>query len=184
VKPGLSLSCAVLLWGLSGCSHIAVQPVAPENAANASASPTANPTTASSAPAVAFWQGRLSLTVPASSSQDAAQAYFASFELRGQALAGDMTLLSPLGQTLVVLQWSPSGARWVQHGQTREFESVAAMTEALSGQPIPLQALFDWLRGQPSSVPGWQVDTQAWHQGKISAKRSHPPAELKVIVTP
>jgi outer membrane lipoprotein LolB len=125
----------------------------------------------------------LALTVP-SNAQENPQAYFAGFELSGNAGQGQMRLLSPLGQTLASLHWSPQGARLEKGDEVRLYDSVAAMTEALTGQALPLQALFDWLEGRATPVSGWDVDLSAQAAGKITAKRRSPPAELKLILTP
>lgn len=122
------------------------------------------------------------MTVPGNAQET--QSYFAGFELSGQASLGQMRLLSPLGQTLASLHWSPQGARLEKGDEVRHFESVAAMTAALTGQAIPLQALFDWLEGRATPVSGWDVNLAERAQGKITAKRRLPPAELKVILNP
>ena len=122
------------------------------------------------------------MTAPGNAQESAS--YFAGFELSGQASQGQMRLLSPLGQTLASMDWSPQGAHLQQGDEVRHFESVAAMTAALTGQAIPLQALFDWLEGRATAVSGWDVDLAERAQGKITARRRTPLAELKVIISP
>ena len=133
------------------------------------------------------WEGRLALTVPSpgtapSGAQD--QNYFAGFELTGHAQNGQMRLLSPLGQTLAQLRWSPTGAQLQQGDVLRDFDSVQAMSEALTGQALPLPTFFDWLEGRPGQAPGWVVDLSERAAGKITARRLTPPALLKVILQP
>ena len=50
-----------------------------------------------------FWAGRISLQVQS----EPVQAFFAGFELKGQAETGELTLISPLGSILAVMRWSP-----------------------------------------------------------------------------
>ena len=128
------------------------------------------------------WEGRLALTVPGNAQET--QTYFAGFELSGHARQGQMRLLSPLGQTLASLHWSPQGARLEKGDEVRHFDSVASMTESLTGQALPLQALLDWLEGRATPLSDWEVDLSAHAAGKITAKRRSPPAELKVILNP
>ena len=134
-------------------------------------------------PSPQHWEGRLALTVPGDALQSP-QAYFAGFELDGGATQGRLNVLSPLGQILASLHWAPGLARMEKGSEVQTFASVPAMTEALLGQALPLQALFDWLEGRASPVNGWVVDVSARAEGKITAKRLQPPAELKVILTP
>ena len=129
------------------------------------------------------WEGRLALTVPGDALQSP-QAFFAGFELDGGATQGRLHLLSPLGHILASLHWAPGLARLEKGNEVQTFESVNAMTEALTGQTLPLQALFDGLEGRASPVNGWVVDVSARAEGKITAKRLQPPAELKLILTP
>jgi len=139
--------------------------------------------TTSGTTAPQHWEGRLALTVPGNALQSP-QAYFAGFELDGQAMQGRLQVLNPLGHILASLHWSPGQARLEKGNEVQTFDSVSAMTEALLGQALPLQALFDWLEGRASPVKGWEVDVSAHGEGKITAKRLQPPAELKVIFTP
>ena len=48
--------------------------------------------------------------------------------------------------------------RCARNGQTREFDSVDALVAHATGAAIPVAALFDWLRGIDTPVPGWQAD--------------------------
>ena len=130
-------------------------------------------------PREAFWQGRMSLTVH----QTPVQYVAAAFELEGNATHGELTLFSPLGHASLVLRWSPGQAHWLQNGQTRQFASLAEMTQAATGTDLPLDALFDWLDGRDSTAPGWIVErsgsAKAW-----SAKRSQPAPAVTLMISP
>jgi outer membrane lipoprotein LolB len=70
------------------------------------------------------------------------------------------------------------------NGQTRQFESVDSLVQHATGAAIPVAALFDWLRGIATPVPGWHPDLSQLAQGRIFATRSEPPpqADLRVAI--
>ncbi|MBL8349332.1 MAG: outer membrane lipoprotein LolB [Burkholderiaceae bacterium] len=138
------------------------------------------------APADAVLSGRLSVRVEGQDDR----ALAAAFELSGSADAGQLRLSSPLGTTAAWARWSPSQA-WLRIGdtETRHADLDALATAAL-GEPVPIAALFDWLRGRawagaPASARsdgvagfnqlGWQVDLGRWAEGWIEAVRAAPP---------
>lgn len=122
--------------------------------------------------------GRLALQVEERTSES----FSASFELRGTAQAGELELFSPLGSTLARLGWGPAGATLAQGGQTRQYASLEALAAAATGTPLPIGALFDWLAGVNTPVPGWQVDLSQVQQGRLHARRLQPlpAADLRV----
>jgi len=128
------------------------------------------------------WSGRLALQVEDRQSQS----FSAAFELSGNAQAGKLALSSPLGGTLAVLSWAPGSATLQNNGQTRQFESVDALVTHATGSAIPVAALFDWLRGANTPVPGWKADLSQLAQGRLHAERLEPPphADLRVILDP
>lgn len=113
------------------------------------------------------------------------QAFFAGFELRGNARAGELLLFSPLGSTLAALSWTPGSARLRQGGEVREFGSVDELARAATGAAFPVRALFAWLDGDAAtSVAGWRADLSRLADGRLSAARSdpQPAAELKLVL--
>ena len=126
------------------------------------------------------WSGRLALQVDG----QASQSFSAGFELKGTAKSGELSLFSPLGGTLAVLAWTPGAAELRTNGQSRQFESVDALVGHVTGAAIPVAALFDWLRGTETPVPGWRADLSMLAQGRISAKRLEPlpEADLRVLL--
>ena len=128
----------------------------------------------------AAWSGRLALRVEGSQEQS----FSAAFELKGNAQAGELTLLTPLGGTLAALSWTPGKATLRSNGQTRESESVDALVSQGTGSHIPVAALFDWLRGTPTEVAGWQPDLSLLGQGRLAAHRTDPApvADLRVAL--
>ena len=131
-----------------------------------------------SSPENGFWTGRLALQVEDSASQS----FSAGFELRGGAGQGELTLFNPLGGTLAVLAWRPGEAQ-LRHGtDVRSFESIDALAAQATGTALPVTALFDWLRGVQTAVPGWEADLRQLAEGRLRARRLQPlpVADLRV----
>jgi outer membrane lipoprotein LolB len=127
-----------------------------------------------------IWIGRLSVRIES----EPVQGYSAGFELRGDPQAGRLVLLSPLGSTLARLIWSSSGAELASDGETRRFESVAALTRAVTGAELPLTELFAWLEGAPARIGGWTVVQDERANGRLRARREQPaPAvEMRIVL--
>ena len=126
------------------------------------------------------WSGRLALNV----ASEPPQSFSAGFNLSGNAEAGELSLSSPLGSTLAVLQWQPGQALLRQGDQTRQFDSVEALAAEATGAPIPVRALFAWLRGQPEEVTGWRADLSQLPAGRVNAQREMPlpTADLRIVL--
>ena len=116
------------------------------------------------------WQGRLSLTVDSSPPERMA----AGFSLTGNAQRGTLRLFSPLGSTLGEASWGPTGATLTQGQTAQQFESLDALLTHFAQAAIPVRALFDWLQGRATEVPGWHVDLSQQAQGRIVANRQYP----------
>lgn len=103
-----------------------------------------------------------------------------------------VTLLSPLGQTIAIIDVSPEGATLTQAGQpVRAAADVdALMTDAL-GWPLPVSGLRDWLQGfaidasgkrfaangQAADVAtrdGWRIRYASWQDDGQPALQSRP----------
>jgi outer membrane lipoprotein LolB len=126
------------------------------------------------------WSGRLALQV-----QDKpAESFSAGFELKGSAQTGELSLYSPLGGMLALLDWQPGLATLRTGGEPRQFPSVDSLVAHVVGEPIPVAALFDWLRGLDTRVPGWRADLSQLAQGRLSAKRLQPlpEADLRLVL--
>jgi outer membrane lipoprotein LolB len=126
------------------------------------------------------WSGRLALQV-----QDKpGESFSAGFELKGNARAGELMLYSPLGGTLAQLTWVAGAATLRTGNDTRQFPSVDSLVAHVTGTPIPVAALFDWLRGTATQVPGWRPDLTQLGQGRLFAKRlePRPEADLRLVL--
>ena len=127
--------------------------------------------------------GRLALSVQ----DQPGQSFSAGFELRGQPASGELTLLSPVGSTIAVLRWRPGSAVLEAQGRKpQQFDSLDAMVESATGAVVPVAALFDWLAGVATPVPGWEPDLSGLPDGRVRARRVEPPpvADLRVVLDP
>ncbi|HEX2544274.1 MAG TPA: outer membrane lipoprotein LolB [Ramlibacter sp.] len=125
------------------------------------------------------WAGRLALNVEGQQNQS----FSAAFELKGAPQAGELTLFTPLGGTAAVLAWAPGSATLRSGGNTRQFPSLEALAQEVTGAPLPVASLFDWLSGKPTPVPGWEPDVSAVGEGRLRARRTDPPppADLRIV---
>lgn len=92
--------------------------------------------------------GRLAWQVAASAAGPARQAS-ALFELRGTADRGSLELSSALGTTLARARWEPGQAELSTSSGVGRYTGLAELAQSAFGEPVPLGALFDWLRGRP-----------------------------------
>lgn len=141
--------------------------------------------------------GRLSVSVAASDAGPARQVT-AGFELRGDAERGELDLTSPLGTVVARAQWSPGRAELLDGDARQVFESLDALARQAFGEPLPIAALPDWLRGRPwAAAPssalgpgrfeqlGWTIDASALAEGAIVVRRDAAPAvSLRARVEP
>lgn len=127
-----------------------------------------------------FWAGRISLQIQS----EPVQAFFAGFELKGQADSGELTLISPLGSILGIMRWSPTEALLEQNGSVKRFTSTDALLTQTTGAAVPISALFDWLGGKNTPTPGWTADLSQQGNGRIMAKRTEPApqADLRIVL--
>ena len=128
----------------------------------------------------AFWAGRISLQLQS----DPPQAFFAGFELKGQADTGELTLISPLGSILGVMRWSPGAAILEQGNSIQRFASTDDLLARATGAALPIAAVFDWLAGKSTVASGWEADLSRQADGRVTAKRlaPAPQAELRIVL--
>lgn len=131
--------------------------------------------------------GRLSLQVAATAGEPA-RGFNAAFDLRGTAEAGEMRLSTPLGPQIAAARWAPGEVRLQTNEGERRYASLDDLARDALGEPVPLQALPHWLRGQPwPGAPvvsqadgfeqlGWALDLSRRAEGFIVAVRTRPPA--------
>ena len=132
--------------------------------------------------------GRLAVSVQAQANV-AARSFTSQFELRGDANAGRLQLTTPIGSTAAEAHWQPGRAELVTPDGRRQFESLDALAEQMLGEPLPLAALIEWLRGRPwAGAPssrseasgfeqlGWRIDLSRFGEGWVMAERERAPA--------
>ena len=135
--------------------------------------------------------GRLAVKVDADGVTPA-RSETAAFDLQGTAQAGRMLLSTPLGSALAEARWRPGSVLLVTPKGERHYEDLDALTRDVLGESVPVEALFDWLRGRPwpgaastaTTAPadpgftqlGWTVSLAQFDRGLIVARRDRSPA--------
>jgi outer membrane lipoprotein LolB len=131
--------------------------------------------------------GRLSVRIDATDATPS-RSFAADFDLRGDDQRGELRLTGPLGSTLADVRWRPGAAELTDANGRRDYPTLEALARDLLGEPLPLAALTDWLRGRPwAGAPhawrdggfdqlGWRVDLAGFAQGVLQARRDGPPA--------
>lgn len=130
-------------------------------------------------------QGRISLRVDS----EPPQSLSGAFAIRGDAQVGDLSLNSPLGNTLAQLSWTPQYAELKAQSEVSRFDSTEALLLQVTGTTLPLAALFDWLAGKDTPVAGWQVDVSQLNnpdRPRLNAKRLEPlpVVDLRIVLEP
>ncbi len=134
--------------------------------------------------------GRLSVRYQQQGSE---QALHGSFEWQQTDQATRVTLRSPLGQIVAVIEVGPDGATLTKTGEvTHSAADVNTLTAQVLGWPLPVAHLQDWLQGfvkddssqlravQPDgeqrlrTADGWQLQYASW-------QTAQPPAHPKRI---
>ncbi|MBP7564844.1 MAG: outer membrane lipoprotein LolB [Burkholderiaceae bacterium] len=125
------------------------------------------------------WSGRMALRVESNPPQSLS----AAFDLKGTADAGELSLATPLGSILARLTWGPEGATLHSGNETRRYASVDELLASVTGTPVPVTALFEWLSGRPATAQGWQADLSSYADGRLQARREAPApaADLRLI---
>jgi outer membrane lipoprotein LolB len=135
--------------------------------------------------------GRLSVHVDAAPGSEARNVS-AAFELRGRPEAGALDLTTPLGTVMAQAHWSPGAVVLVTPNGERRFPDLASLTQDVLGESIPVEALYDWLRGRAwsgarsaAATPpaekgfsqlGWKVSLARFDEGWVVAQRDRLPA--------
>jgi outer membrane lipoprotein LolB len=131
--------------------------------------------------------GRLTVRIDATETTPA-RSFAADFDLRGDAERGELRLTGPLGATVADVRWRPGAAEMTDTNGRRDYPTLEALARDLLGEPLPLAALTDWLRGRPwPGAPharhdggfdqlGWRIALTQFAQGLVQASRDGRPA--------
>ena len=140
--------------------------------------------------------GRLAMRVEAHGNESA-RAFSAAFDLRGDPVAGELGLSTPLGSMLAQARWRGDEAVLVTPRGSRSFADLDQLTREALGESLPIAAWFDWLRGRPwpgaPSTPlagagagfaqlGWTVDLERLGTGAVVATRERPAPTVRVRI--
>lgn len=135
--------------------------------------------------------GRLSILY---TQRNQPQSLYGSFTWSQQADHTQLSLLSPLGQTLAVIDIRPGIAVLTQPGKAPlAAADVDVLTAQALGWPLPVSGLRDWLQGfghdlngnpfvaHPANGPhrfltqdGWTLTYGDWQDGEANSIRNHP----------
>ena len=124
----MRVAALFLAMGLAGCAQLPPSTPAATNEARLS--------------------GRISVTV-AGDVHNRGTGGAASFELFGGPEAGRLELTSPLGSLVARASWRPGLVTLQTPSDERRFDDLDALTRELLGEPVPVAALFDWLKARP-----------------------------------
>lgn len=133
--------------------------------------------------------GRLSVRYQTNNKEEALHGSFIWSQTPAQTT---VTLLSPLGQTIAVINVSPNGATLAQGGQpVRSADNVDALTAETLGWPLPVAGLREWLQGFALDAAGrrfiatpaapeittresWRIRYAAWLEENSATAQSRP----------
>lgn len=136
--------------------------------------------------------GRIAIRVDG----DASKSMSAGFDLRGDARIGLLELSSPLGTQMARASWRPGNVELVTTDGRRHYDTLDELAEDAFGQPVPLLALLDWLKGRawqgaPATALagerghvqlGWEVHLGRYADGIVMARRISPQPMITVNV--
>jgi len=135
------LATASLLLALAGCAQLQKAPASDE----------------------AHLSGRISVSI-AGDMHNRGTGGAASFELFGGPEAGRLELTSPLGSLVARASWSPSVVALQTPEGERRFDDLDALTREMLGEPVPVAALFDWLKARPWPAAPHQATAKGFEQ--------------------
>ena len=96
--------------------------------------------------------GRVAVTYQKDGRRESSNGNF-TWDQRGNAV--DVTLVSPLGQTVATIQVTPGSATLIQAGQApRSAADIDSLTQQALGWPLPVSGLRDWLQGYAVDAGG------------------------------
>ena len=131
------------------------------------------------------------------------------FSWQQSAQRTDVSLATPLGQTIAQIEVTPGAARLTQGGQpARVATDIDTLSAEALGWPLPVSGLRDWLQGyavsgdgsrfraapgneRVTTRDGWRLHFVSWHDDaaaapqpkRIDAERSSgEPVALRIVI--
>lgn len=147
--------------------------------------------------------GRLSVTYKVDGKDESLSGKFAWVQVPG---AVDVSLASPLGQTIATIKVTPSAATLTQSDKApRSAPDINTLTAQALGWQLPVAGLRDWLQGYAidaggkkfvaspaantvTTPDGWKLTYVSWHEGavpapkRIDAERPADELAIRIIV--
>jgi outer membrane lipoprotein LolB len=184
-------ACCALTVFLAGCATVA-PPAAPDAAAVAR----------EYHPSIGLG-GRLSVRYAQGATEEAVHG---SFRWSQTPQRTTVSLLSPLGQTLAIIEVAPGNATLFQSGQPpRSAPDADTLAASALGWPMPVAGLRDWLQGfaidaagqnwraQPNGPTevitrdGWRLSYPAWENGRprrvdLSRGTQAGPVAMRIVI--
>ena len=139
------------------------------------------PMASESAPATAVprsFAGRLSVVIQT----EPVQQMIADFELEGDASQGELRLFGPFGASIAVLQWEPGRALLIEGERRRAVRSIDWLVERVTGAPLPVALIFDWLVGRPVRSDDWEVSPRDNPAEPLRATRLQPLPRIQLVL--
>lgn len=122
--------------------------------------------------------GRLSVVIQT----DPLQQMIADFELEGDAQQGELRLFGPFGSSIAVLQWEPGRAVLIEGERRRVVRSIDWLIERVTGAPLPVALIFDWLVGRPVRSDDWEVAPRDKPSAPLRATRLQPLPRIELTL--
>lgn len=174
-----SLSVVVLPLLISGCASLIAPPISDEAALQAAARNYHQSISLGGRISVRY-QGR-----------DKEELLHGGFTWQQKPAHTAIALLSPLGQTMAVVETTPQGASLTQGGQTMQAPDVDTLTAERLGWPLPVAGMREWLQGfamtktgqhfvatphhtDVTTPDGWHIRYAAWQHNDAQPGQIRP----------
>lgn len=160
-RQALTVSAVIMMVSLTGCASLHPSTAAQRPLDTASSAPAARQRLSA-----LDIGGRLSVRYQKDGRDEAVHGSFTWSQRRDHTT---ITLLSPLGQTLAIIELTPDAATLTQTGQpVRRERDADALAQNAFGWPLPVAGLADWLQGFAVDAQGRLLtlsatDTSAIH---------------------
>ena len=176
--PGPDQDGAQPCGAAEGSAGAAIGPSSADAAMSASAP-------GATAPAPMAQQGQLSIKLQAFG-KTPAKGLSLGFFFSGTAQTGPLELITLMGSQVAQVHWTPQEVWLTDDKGQRRYPSMESLSEVVLGEPLPLQALVQWMRGRPDpawpSAPtdgdrgftqlGWTIDLTEMDAKKLTATRA------------